>query len=104
MTGDTVLHGGLRHAAQEMRPDVMLVHIGAVKFPITGPLAYTMTAEDAVELIALAEPRVAVPVHVEGWSHFSQQEQAAARVFDSAPAGVHDRVRWAPLGQRVDLP
>ena len=55
----------------------MLAHIGSVKFPLTGPLTYTMDAADAVELIGLAA-RVVVPVHVEGWSHFSEQEAAAA--------------------------
>ncbi len=104
MTGDTVMYGALRRAAARMRPEVALVHIGAVKFPLTGPLAYTMDADDAVELIALAEPTTAVPVHVEGWSHFSQQEEAAARVFADAPVTVRDRVRWAPLGVPIEVP
>jgi L-ascorbate metabolism protein UlaG (beta-lactamase superfamily) len=103
MTGDTVLYRGLRRAAAAMRPDVALVHIGAVNFPISGPLAYTMNAHDAVELIGLAEPGVAVPIHVEGWSHFSEQEDAASLVFDAAPPDVRDRVRWAPLGTPIDL-
>jgi len=103
VTGDTVMYGALRRAAAGMRPDVALVHIGAVKFPLTGPLGYTMDADDAVELIGLAQPGVAVPVHVEGWSHFSQQEEAAAKVFDAAPGPVRERVRWAPLGVPVDL-
>lgn len=103
MTGDTVLYGALRNAAAGLRPEVALVHIGAVKFPISGPLAYTMNARDAVELIGLADPDVAVPVHVEGWSHFSEQEEAAARVFATAPDAVRDRVRWAPLGQPIEL-
>jgi len=104
MTGDTVMYGPLRRAATGMRPDVMLVHIGSVKFPLTGPLAYTMDADDAVELISLAEPGAAVPVHVEGWSHFSQQEEAAAGVFDAAPGAVRERVRWAPLGDPIEIP
>lgn len=103
MTGDTVLYGDLRTAAAGMQPAVALVHIGSVKFPISGPLAYTMNAHDAVELIGLAEPGVAVPVHVEGWSHFSEQEAAAARIFDATMPAVRDRVRWAPLGEAVDL-
>ncbi|MFE5407637.1 MBL fold metallo-hydrolase [Microbacterium sp. NPDC056569] len=103
VTGDTVMYGDLRRAATGMRPDVALVHIGAVRFPLTGPLAYTMDADDAVELIRLAQPGVAVPVHVEGWSHFSQQEEAAGKVFDAAPGSVREKVRWAPLGVPVDL-
>lgn len=104
MTGDTVLYGGLRRAATGMRPEVALVHLGSVKFPLTGPLAYTMNAADAVTLIDAAQPDVAVPVHVEGWSHFSEQEEAAAQVLAEADPTVRDRVRWAPLGHALDLP
>ena len=85
VTGDTVLYGGLRRAAAGLEPDVAIVHIGAVKFPLTGPLAYTMDAAAAVELIELASPGIVVPVHVEGWSHFSEQEEAAAAGVRPAP-------------------
>ncbi len=103
VTGDTVLYGELRRFAAGLQPDVAVVHIGAVKFPLTGPLAYTMNAAAAIELIELAAPGVVVPVHVEGWSHFSEQEEAAARVFDAAPAAVRDRIRWLPLGEATEL-
>ncbi len=102
MTGDTVMHGALRTAARHLRPDVMLAHIGSVRFPLTGPLTYTMDAADAIELIGLAEPGVVVPVHVEGWSHFSEQEAAAKAVFHAEP-DVRDSVRWLPLGDPVEL-
>jgi L-ascorbate metabolism protein UlaG (beta-lactamase superfamily) len=104
MTGDTVLYRALRDYARDLAPEVALVHIGAVRFGISGPLRYTMNAEEAAELIALAHPDVAVPIHVEGWSHFSQQEQAAKVVFAARPADVADRIRWIPLGEPVDLP
>lgn len=103
MTGDTVLFPALRRAAAHLRPDVMLAHIGAVKFPRTGPLTYSMDAAAAVELTELAEPEMVVPVHVEGWSHFSQQEDAAQAVFAGAFPSARDRVRWLPLGESVDL-
>jgi L-ascorbate metabolism protein UlaG (beta-lactamase superfamily) len=103
VSGDTVLYGGLRRAVAGLQPDVAVIHIGAVRFPITGPLAYTMDAAAAVELIGLVGPRVVVPVHVEGWSHFSQQEEAATRVFDAAPASIRERIRWLPLGETVEL-
>lgn len=101
MTGDTVLYGALLRAMTGLRPDVALVHMGAVKFPLTGPLAYTMDAADAVELIEAVDPGTVVPVHVEGWSHFSQQEEAAAVVL--AASTVRDRVRWATLGEPLDV-
>ncbi|SFR90761.1 L-ascorbate metabolism protein UlaG, beta-lactamase superfamily [Microbacterium sp. cf046] len=104
VTGDTVMYGGLRAAAANMRPDVMIVHIGRVKFPRTGPLTYTMDAADAVELVELTEPGVVVPVHVEGWSHFSEQEEAAGAVFSTASPDVQGRIRWLPLGEATELP
>ena len=86
-----------------LEPEVAVIHIGAVKFPITGPLPYTMDAAAAVELIGILSAGVVVPVHVEGWSHFSQPEEAARRVFDAAPTSVRDRIRWLPLGEPTEL-
>ena len=63
-----------------------------------------MKAEDAAELIGLARPDAAVPIHVEGWSHFSQQEAEAGRVLAASPADVAACVRWLPLGTPTDLP
>ena len=77
MTGDTVLHRPLRRVASSLEVDVLLVHLGSVQFPVTGPLRYSMNSADAVELVRLADPRVAVPVHYEGWSHFSEPEARA---------------------------
>ncbi|WP_345801237.1 MBL fold metallo-hydrolase [Microbacterium sp. AZCO] len=104
MTGDTVISRRLRRHVRDLAPEVALVHIGAVRFGITARLRYTMDAREAVELIRLARPEVVVPIHVEGWSHFSQQEEAARRVLSSAPAEVAERVRWLPLGEAVELP
>lgn len=104
MTGDTVLYPALRRFAAGLAPEVALVHLGAVRFGLSGPLTYTMDAAAAVELIGLARPDVAVPIHVEGWSHFTQQEEAAALVLGSAPAEVAGRIRWLALGEATELP
>jgi L-ascorbate metabolism protein UlaG (beta-lactamase superfamily) len=77
MTGDTVLHRPLRRIAQRLDVDVLLMHLGSVQFPITGPLRYSMNSSDARELIRLTGPRVSVPVHYEGWSHFREPSAQA---------------------------
>jgi L-ascorbate metabolism protein UlaG (beta-lactamase superfamily) len=104
ITGDTVLHRPLREAAAAMAPDVALVHMGGVRFPVTGPVRYTMTGPKAVELIGIARPRVAVPVHYEGWSHFKDGRAAVERALAAAPEDVRRRVRWLPIGspQHID--
>jgi L-ascorbate metabolism protein UlaG (beta-lactamase superfamily) len=103
ITGDTVLHRPLRESAAAMQVDVALVHVGGVRFPVTGPVRYTMTARKAVELIGIARPRVAVPVHYEGWSHFKDGRAAIERALASAPEHVRQRVRWLPLGSPQHL-
>ena len=70
---------------------------------MTGPLRYTMTAEEAVELCRLVRPRVAVPVHYEGWRHFHQGREAAERAFARAPDDIRRSIRWLPVGVAVDL-
>ncbi len=103
ITGDTVLFDGVRHVAGRLQIDTAVLHLGGVQFPITGPLRYTMTGEDAIELIGLVKPRQAIPVHYEGWKHFRQGREAVERVLDDAPADVRDRVRWLPIGSSVQL-
>jgi L-ascorbate metabolism protein UlaG (beta-lactamase superfamily) len=101
VTGDTVLYDGVRGVADRLQVDTALIHLGGVRFPVTGPLRYTMTARDAVELIDLVRPRTAIPVHYEGWRHFREGREAIEREFARAPDDVRRRVRWIPLGEEV---
>jgi L-ascorbate metabolism protein UlaG (beta-lactamase superfamily) len=102
ISGDTVLYDGVREVAERMRVDTAILHLGGVRFPVTGPVRYTMTGRDAVELCELLRPRVAIPVHYEGWKHFRQGRHAVEREFADAPAEVRERVRWLPLGVSVE--
>jgi L-ascorbate metabolism protein UlaG (beta-lactamase superfamily) len=102
ISGDTVLFGGLREVARRLRVDTALLHLGRVRFGTTGPVTYTMTARDAVELCRDLRPRTVVPVHYEGWSHFSEGRHAAEREFARAPDDVRRAIRWLPLGEAVE--
>jgi L-ascorbate metabolism protein UlaG (beta-lactamase superfamily) len=98
ITGDTVLFEGVRRAAERLTVDTVVVHLGGVRFPLTGPVRYTMTARDAVELCELMRPRTIVPVHYEGWAHFKQGRAGIERVLAGAPAPVRERVQWLAPG------
>jgi L-ascorbate metabolism protein UlaG (beta-lactamase superfamily) len=103
ITGDTVLYGRLRQVARRMPVGLTLLHLGGVRFPLTGPLRYTMTARDAVALLGTVRPHTVVPVHYEGWKHFQQSRAEMEREFATAPRDVRDRIRWLPIGTPTDL-
>jgi L-ascorbate metabolism protein UlaG (beta-lactamase superfamily) len=103
ISGDTVLFRGVREVLDRLRVDTALLHLGGVRFPITGPLRYSMTARQAVELCRHGGPRTVVPVHYEGWSHFRQGRAAVEAELARAPAGVRERFCWLPPGRPVEV-
>lgn len=97
ITGDSVLYDGLREVPQRIDIGTVITHLGGVTFPwISGPLRYTMNAEEAVELCGALDPATIVPLHFEGWKHFRQGRSKAEAVLAGSPLG--DRVRWLPTG------
>ena len=104
VSGDTVLYDGVREVAERLEVDVALLHLGDVKFGITGPVHYSMTAEEAIELTALVRPRVAIPVHFEGWSHFHEGRDVIEREVAAAPPDVRQRFQLIDLGVPVTVP
>jgi L-ascorbate metabolism protein UlaG (beta-lactamase superfamily) len=103
ISGDTVLYDGVRRVAARLDVGTAILHLGSVHFPITGPVKYTMTAEDAIELCQLLRPHTTVPVHYEGWSHFKEGRQPIERELATAPADVSSRWVWAPIGHPIDI-
>jgi len=101
ISGDTVLYDGVRSVADRVDVGTALLHLGGVRFPVTGPIRYSMTAAQAIELCGLIRPRLAIPVHYEGWSHFRQGREVIEKEFGKAPADVREVIRWAPIGDRL---
>ena len=48
-------------------------------------------------------PRIAVPIHYDGWAHFQETREEIERVFDGAPDEVRRVIRWMPVGEPVEL-
>jgi L-ascorbate metabolism protein UlaG (beta-lactamase superfamily) len=103
ISGDTVLYDGVREVAERLDVDTAVLHLGGVQFAISGPIHYTMTAGQAVELLEELRPRVTIPIHSEGWKHFRQGRDAIEPEFGRASQQVRDSVRWLPIGEPVEI-
>jgi L-ascorbate metabolism protein UlaG (beta-lactamase superfamily) len=103
ISGDTVLYDGVREVADRLQVGTALLHLGGVRFPISGPFHYTMTAGQAVELCGSIQPHIAIPIHYEGWKHFRQGREAIEREFATAPQAFRDSVRWLPIGEATAI-
>jgi L-ascorbate metabolism protein UlaG (beta-lactamase superfamily) len=103
ISGDTVLYDGVREVPRRLDVGTAVVHLGGVRFPITGPLRFTMTGAEAVELLGLVKPHTAIPIHYEGWKHFRQGREGVEAELARAPHEVRNSVRWIPIGEPVEV-
>lgn len=80
--------------------DVAVLFAGAARTPLVDGFL-TLTSEDAVKAARiLGEPRV-LPVHTDGWAHFTQDGSRLRAAF--ASAGLDHLIVDAPVGRRVQL-
>jgi L-ascorbate metabolism protein UlaG (beta-lactamase superfamily) len=103
ISGDTVLYDGVREVAERLEVGTALIHLGGVRFPVTGPLRYTMTAAEAVGLCTRLQPQTVLPIHYEGWRHFRQGREEIEAELEQAPAGLRKSVRWLTIGSAVTV-
>jgi L-ascorbate metabolism protein UlaG (beta-lactamase superfamily) len=99
VSGDTVFYEGVAAIAQRFAPKAAILHLGAARVPEVGPFHLTMTAEEGVDAARAFADAVIVPVHFEGWAHFSEGRHDIERAF--AGAGLENRVRWPEWGKRI---
>ena len=92
VSGDTVWYEGVEEVAKRADVRVAFAFMGAARVREVGPAHLTLTAEEGV-LLARAMPRaLLVPLHYEGWAHFSEGRVQIERAF--AGADLSDRLRW----------
>jgi len=76
-------------------------HLGAACVPEVGPFHLTMTAEEAVQAAGLFAESAIVPLHFEGWAHFSEGRLQIRESF--AAAGLEDRLHWPEPGRPIQI-
>jgi L-ascorbate metabolism protein UlaG (beta-lactamase superfamily) len=101
VAGDTVWFEGVAEVARRFDVDVAVLNLGAARVAAAGPHPLTLTGAEAVEVARAMPSATVVPLHFEGWEHFSEPRAEAERALDEA--GLRDRVVWPPPGRAITL-
>jgi L-ascorbate metabolism protein UlaG (beta-lactamase superfamily) len=101
VSGDTVWYEGVAEVARRADVRVAFLFMGAARVREVGPAHLTMTADEGV-LAARAMPNASiVPLHFEGWRHFSEGRGEIERAFSAA--NLAHRLCWLPPGRATTL-
>jgi L-ascorbate metabolism protein UlaG (beta-lactamase superfamily) len=101
ISGDTVWFNGIHELAHRFKIGTAILHIGKASFRTTGPIRFTLNANEAVRIAKILNPHMVIPIHYEGWNHFRESKAEAEKQFIAAE--VEDRVQWLPLGVPVNI-
>jgi L-ascorbate metabolism protein UlaG (beta-lactamase superfamily) len=102
ISGDTVWYEGVAEVARRFQIRAAVLFMGAARVPAVGPDALTMTAADGIEAARAFPEAPIIPLHYEGWAHFTESREVIARAFNDA--GIGSRVRWMELGATIAVP
>lgn len=86
ISGDTVFFEGVKEVGRRYKIDIGIYHVGSVQFRyITGFGRYTMNGNDLMKAFYATSPRLMIPIHHKGWSHFKEREQALMKTINDHP-------------------
>ena len=102
ISGDTVWFEGVAEVARRFDVRAAALNLGAARVRVAGPRPITLTAAEAVELAGAMPSATIVPLHYEGWEHFTENRVDVERVFHEA--GLESRLRWPRPGEALVLP
>jgi L-ascorbate metabolism protein UlaG (beta-lactamase superfamily) len=89
-------------AAQFPHVEVALLFAGSARTALLDGAPLTLGSAEAAEAARLLPRATVVPLHFEGWAHFSQGRDTLAGAFEEA--GVGDRLRLPEPGATITLP
>jgi L-ascorbate metabolism protein UlaG (beta-lactamase superfamily) len=102
VTGDTVWFDGVAEVARRFEVGTVLLFAGAAQ--TRGPFHLTMDVNDAIET-AHAFPRATiVPVHHDGWAHFTQSKDDLATSFTALGIGARLHVVAPGVATPIEMP
>ncbi|KAM0286938.1 hypothetical protein ACHAQH_000622 [Verticillium albo-atrum] len=105
LSGDTVYTDKLPQMADRFHIAAAIMNIGDARFqfePEPAPMTQiTMGGKDAARLFREIKADWIVPMHYDGWDHFTQYQAELKKAFEES--GVRDHVIWLDPGKPVKI-
>jgi L-ascorbate metabolism protein UlaG (beta-lactamase superfamily) len=102
VSGDNASLDVVRAIADRFAPfDVTLLFAGGAQTALLGDAYLTLTSEQAAEAASILRAREVVPLHFEGWAHFTQGADTLLDAFETAR--LADRLHLLKPGGQIDL-
>ena len=102
ISGDTVWYEGVAEVGQRFSVQVAILFMGAARVLEVGTAHPTFTANEAVEAARVFAGTTIIPLHYEGWAHFSESRTQIADAI--ASAGLAHRLQWMEPGRAMAVP
>ena len=99
VTGDTVWYDGVAEVARRYQPRLVILFAGSAK--TRGTFHLTMDSNDAIETAHAFKEALIVPIHTDGWAHFTESGEELAKAFDAL--GLGGRLRILEAGMTVPV-
>jgi len=93
ITGDTVWYEGVEEVAARFDVKIVVLFMGAAVVESVGKAHLTMTVEESLKVARLFDKATIVPLHFEGWEHFTESYPEIENKYKDA--GLIHRLRWA---------
>ncbi len=81
ITGDTVYFEGVAQVGRRFSPSLILAFAGAAR--TRGPVDLTMSVNDLLDTAHAFPESLIIPIHIEGWEHFTQSADDLNAAFGS---------------------
>ena len=101
ITGDTVWYEGVGEVARRFQAGLVLLFAGAAK--TRGAFHLTMDANDALDTAHAFPDATIVPLHYEGWAHFSQSGDDLVQSFKALGIGARLRLLEPGVPTAIEL-
>jgi L-ascorbate metabolism protein UlaG (beta-lactamase superfamily) len=97
VSGDTVLYEGVHEIIRRFPGiEIAVLFLGAARVSAVAS-HITFTAAEAIDVARALPSATIVPVHYEGWKHFSESRRDIADAFGAA--GLSERLVWLAPGE-----